>query len=94
MKSIKRGDMMDRPTVEPSTVTRHLSLKLQIVLKEKAVAGKCGEGDLARELLATPVETDNLKHSETLSFVKRTVLSPRCNVEAAEQREEYVCCKP
>ena len=85
---------MDRPTVEPFTVTRHLSLKLQIVFKEKAVAGKCGEGDLARELLATPVETDDLKHSETLSFVKRTVLSPRCNVEAAEQREEYVCCKP
>lgn len=49
--------MMDGPTVEPSTVTRHLSLKLQTVLKEKAVAGKCGEGDLARELLATPVET-------------------------------------
>lgn len=94
MHGLNERDMMDRPTVEPSTFARHLSLKLQIVFKEKAVAGKCGEGDLARELLATPVETDNLKHSETLSFVKRTVLSPRCNVEAAEQREEYVCCKP
>lgn len=43
---------------------------------------------------SNPCGNDNLKHSETLSFVKRTVLSPRCNVEAAEQREEYVCCKP